>query len=100
LNLTRLQLEKQNEIADVTLTNALKIAQESPAFYQSAGFSYRTLSSRYNAGLVNYADLIQAQYILIQSEADLTRAYIEVWKALLYKAAVQGDINIFLNQIN
>lgn len=100
LNLVKLQLEKQNQVADITLSNALKIAQESPSFYESAAFSYRTLLSRYNSGLVNYADLIQAQYALIKSEADLKRAYLDAWKALLYKAAVQGDINIFLNQLN
>lgn len=100
LNLVKLQLEKQNQVADITLSNALKIALESPSFYQSAEFSYRTLMSRYNSGLVNYADLIQAQYALIKSEADLKKAYLDTWKALLYKAAVQGDINIFLNQLN
>lgn len=99
LNLAKLQLEKQNQVADVTLINALKIAGESPSFYRSAEFSFRTLESRYNSGLANYSDLIQAQYALIKSEADLKRAYIEAWKALLYKAAVQGDIDIFLNQI-
>jgi outer membrane protein TolC len=100
LNLVKLQLEKQNQVADITLTNALKIAQESPSFYQSSEFSYRTLLSRHNSGLVNYVDLIQAQYTLIKSEADLKRAHLDAWKALLYKAAVQGDINIFLNQLN
>jgi outer membrane protein TolC len=100
LNLVKLQLDKQNQVADISLSNALKIALESPSFYQSSQFSYRTLLSRYNSGLVNYADLIQAQYTLIKSEADLKRAYLDAWKALLYKAAVQGDINIFLNQLN
>lgn len=100
LNAVNLQLKKQNEVADITLANALKIAQETPSFYESAEFSYRTLMSRYNSGLVNYADLIQAQYALIKSEADLKRAYLNTWKGLLYKAAVQGDINIFLNQLN
>jgi len=100
LNLVKLQLDKQNQVAEVTLSNSLKIAQEGPSFYQSAEFSYRTLLSRYNSGLVNYADLIQAQYVLIKSEADLKKAYIDAWRALLYKAAVQGDINIFLNQLN
>lgn len=100
LNLTKLQLDKQNQVADVTLTNALKIAHETPVFYQSAEFSFRTLKSRYNSGLVNYSDFIQAQYALIKSESDLKRAYIDAWKALLYKAAVQGDINIFMNQLN
>lgn len=100
LNLTKLQLEKQREVAEVTLSNALRIAQETPSFHQSAEFSYRTLKSRYNSGLADYADYVQAQYALIKSEADLKRAYIEAWKALLYKAAVEGDINIFLNQLN
>lgn len=100
LNLVKLQLEKQNQVADITFSNALKIAQESPSFYESSAFSYRTLLSRYNSGLVNYADLIQAQYTLIKSEDDLKKAYLDAWKALLYKAAVQGDINIFLNQLN
>jgi outer membrane protein TolC len=99
LNMVKLQLDKQNQVADVTFSNALKIAHETPSFYQSAEFSYRTLLSRYNSGLVNYADLIQAQYILIKSETDLKRAYLDAWKALLYKAATQGDITIFLNQV-
>jgi outer membrane protein len=100
LNAIKLQVDKQNQVADVTLSNALKIAQESPSFYQSASYSYRALLSRYNSGLVNYSDLIQAQYALIKSETDLKRAYLDAWKALLYKAATQGDINIFLNQLN
>ncbi len=100
LNHVKLQLKRQNQVADITLSNALKIAQESPSFYQSAEFSYRAMLSRYNSGLVNYSDLIQSQYALIKSEADLKKAYLDAWKALLYKAAVQGDINLFLKQIN
>jgi outer membrane protein len=99
VQLVKLQLDKQNQVAEVALSNSLKIAQESPSFYQSAEFSYRTLLSRYNSGLVNYADLIQAHYMLIKSEADLKKAYLDAWKALLYNAAVQGDITIFLNQL-
>lgn len=100
LKLTKLELSKQNELADITLANAVKIAKESPAFYKSAEFSYRTLKSKYNSGLINYTDFIQSQYLLIKSEADLKRAFIEAWKSLLFKAATQGDINVFLNQIN
>jgi len=99
LNLVKLQLEKQSQLADVTLSNALKIADETPSFYQAAEFSYRTLLSRYNSGLLNYTDLIQSQYILIKSETDLKKTYLDAWKALLYMAGTRGDINIFLNQI-
>jgi outer membrane protein len=95
-----LQLKKQNELADKTLSNAIKIVKETPLFLQSAAFSYRALLSRYQSGLANYSDLIQSQYGLIKAETDGRSAYIAAWKALLYKASVLGDLNIFLNQVN
>jgi outer membrane protein TolC len=99
LNLVKLQLNKENKIADVTLSKAFEIAKESPVFFQSAEFSYHALQTRYNTGLTNYADLIQSQYGLVKAETNLKKSYLEVWKALLYKAAVKGDINLFLNQV-
>jgi len=99
LNLVKLQLEKQNQVANVTLEKTLKIAHESPKFFQSAEFGYRTLLSRYNSGLVNYADLVQAQYTLVKGEIDLKKSYLDAWKALLYKSAVEGDLTIFFNQL-
>ena len=95
----RLDLENQNRVADVILNNKLKIAAESPSFYESALYSYQAVSSRYHSGLANYPDLIQARYALVKAEADLKKAYLDAWKALLYKAAVEGDIDWFLNQI-
>ena len=99
LNHVALQLEKQRQVATSTLENSLEIARESPGFYQAAEFAYRTLLSRYNSGLVNYADLVQAQYTLVRGEVDLKKSYLEAWKALLYKAAAQGDLTVFLNQL-
>lgn len=95
-----LQLEKQTEMADTGLRHSLMIVQETPMYYESAAFSYKALLSRYQAGLANYADLIQAQYVLLKSETENKMAYMDVWKALLYKAAVSGDLNLFLNQVN
>jgi outer membrane protein len=95
-----LQLRKQNELADTALGNALAIVKETPLYYESASFSYRALLSRYQSGLANFADLMQAQYALIKAETDNKTAYMGVWKALLYKAAVTGDLNIFLSQLN
>jgi outer membrane protein len=99
LNATTLQLNKQQQLAEVTLTNAVKIANESPAFFEASSYAYKGLLSRYNSGLLNYTDLIQAQYALVQSEADLRKAYVEAWKALLYMSAVNGDLNLFINQL-
>ncbi|HLG41086.1 MAG TPA: TolC family protein [Chitinophagaceae bacterium] len=100
LNEISLQLKKQNQLADTTLNNALAIVKETPLYYESAAFSYRALQSRYQSGLANFADLVQAQYGLIKSETENKTAFMAVWKALLYKAAVAGDLNLFLNQVN
>ena len=99
LNQVKLELNKQRTVADLTLRNSLEIAKESPVFYHSAEFAFRSLLTRYNSGLTNYADLIQAQYGLVKAETDLKKSYLECWKALLYEAAVQGDLNLFLNQV-
>lgn len=99
LNLVELQLASQDQLATVTLRNALAIAGESPHSFAAADYAYRALMSRYNAGLVNYSDLIQAQYALVKAESDLKKAYIDAWKALLYRSAVDGDLEIFIKQL-
>jgi outer membrane protein len=100
LNEISLQLRKQNEIADITFTNALAVARETPLYYESAAFSYRALFSRYQSGLANFSDLMQVQYALIKAATENKTAYMGIWKALLYKAAVSGNLNLFLNQVN
>jgi len=95
-----LQLQKQLEMANTTFINDLAAAKENPILVQSSDFSYRAVLSRYQSGLVNYADLIQSQYLLIKAESENKLAYINAWKALLSKAAVKGDLNLFLNQVN
>lgn len=100
LNQIELELKKQRELADTTITNAFEVVKESPLFLESAQFSYRALKSRYQSGLANFADLIQAQYALAKAEADYKLAYMGLWKALLYKSAVSGNLNLFINQVN
>jgi outer membrane protein len=100
LNNISLQLRKQLEIADTSLNNAIAVAKESPVLYESANYSYKSLLSRYQSGLATYADLIQAQYNLVKAETENKTDFMGVWKALLYKAAIKGDLDIFLNQVN
>jgi outer membrane protein TolC len=100
LNEIELQLKKQRELADTTIKNSFAIAKECPLFLESAQFSYKAIQSRYQSGLVNFAELMQAQYALIKAEIDYKLTYISVWKAILYKAAVDGDLNLFINQVN
>lgn len=94
-----LQLKAQQTVAANTLNTALEVTTQTPLQYEAAAFSYNAMQSRYQAGLVTFADLIQAQYTLTKAETDFRLSYWETWKSLLYKAAVYGDLNIILNQL-
>jgi outer membrane protein len=98
LNATKLQINNERRLAEVTFNSALKVANETPALFEASRYAYSGLLSRYNSGLINYTELIQAKYALLQSEADLKKAYVEAWKALLFMSAVNGDMNLFINQ--
>lgn len=100
LNEVELQLKKQQELADTAINNAMAIVKENYLFLESARFSYRAMESRYQSGLANFSDLIQAQYALVKAEADNRLAFISVWKAFLYKAAVNGNLEMFIRQLN
>jgi outer membrane protein len=100
LNEINLQLNKQLQTADNSLKYALAIVQESPALIRSANYAYTAMLSRYNSGLANQADVIAVQYNLLKAQTDYKTAYMAVWKTLLFKAAIKGDINLFLNQVN
>jgi outer membrane protein len=95
----KLDLDNQERTAEILLNNKIKIARESPAFYESALYSYKSMTARYEAGLANYPDLIQARYSLVKAETELKKSYLEVWKAFLYRNAIQGDLSVFLDQI-
>jgi outer membrane protein len=98
LNQVALELAKQEAVSNANLETGLEVAKETAIEAQSAEYAFRALQIRYSTGLVNFADLIQAQYSLVKSQTDLRKAYWEAWKALLYKAAVSGDLNLFLNE--
>jgi outer membrane protein len=66
---------------------------------KSAQYAFKAMQIRYNTGLVNFSDLIQTQYNLLRAELDVKKAYWDAWKALLLEAAVNGNENIFLNEI-
>ncbi|GLU52917.1 TolC family protein [Dyadobacter frigoris] len=92
-------LDKKNQISQVTYNNAFLIATETATQLQSAQYAFKAMQIRYNTGLVNFSDLIQAQYNLLKAETDSRQSYWYIWKALLNKAVSQGDINIFLNEL-
>jgi outer membrane protein TolC len=94
------QLGSQLQTAEITFRYAMQVVKESATLVSSSAYAYDAIVSRYTAGLANYADVIQAQYNLVKAKTDQKTSYMAVWKALLYKAAVTGDLNLFLNQVN
>lgn len=100
LNESESELNTQMHIAITSFQSSLEIVTESQQQLTSANYAFNAMQLRYNTGLVNLSDLVQAQYNLLQAELDVKKAYWNVWKAKLLEAAVKGDVNIFLNEIN
>ena len=89
----------QQRIAITTFNNNLAIVKETQEQLKSGQYAFNAMQVRYNTGMVNLADLIQAQYNLLQAELDSKKSYWDAWKALLFEASVKGDENIFLTEI-
>ncbi|MFD2033395.1 TolC family protein [Belliella marina] len=93
-------LERDRAIARVTLEKALESAQLAPEYVNAAEFSYQALQARYDAGLINLNELAQGQADLAKAENESIKVMAEMWKALLYYAAVSGSIDYFIQNLN
>ncbi len=100
LQLAHEQLNTQLQIADNKLTNALLIQHEAPVQVQSATDAYTQKSALYRNGLTTMVEVTQTLYTLNRAETDRDIAYINVWQALLMKAAANGDIHTFTNELS
>lgn len=89
------QLQKEIAEADTGVQRALIIVSLTESQGQSANFLFNAVTARYKAGMVSYADVVLAQQQLIQAETDIEKAKWEVWKSVLYKASVLGDLKFF-----
>lgn len=96
---TQSTLNKEETIALNDLKTALLVAREVPVEFEANESAFLALQTRYNSGLTDYSELIQAQYDLLNAEASLKNAFISSWKSLLKLVVIRGDVNIFLNQI-
>lgn len=94
----KVQLEDQTVLADQRITNARQRAQEAPVQHRAAADAYLQKSVLYKNGLTNIVDLQQAMYTLNRAETDRSVASINVWLALLLKAASTGDFDLFIQQ--
>jgi len=93
------ELQNQVVLSDQRIENSLQTAHEAPVQYQAASEAYLQKSVLYKNGLTTIVDLQQALYALNRAEIDQSVAFINVWNALLMKAAATGDFDLFINQV-
>ena len=98
-DLVSTQLQDQLVLADQRIENSLQSAHEVPVQYKAAADAYLQKSVLYKNGLTNIVDLQQALYALNRAETDRSVANINVWQALLLKAAASGDFDLFVKQV-
>lgn len=95
----KLDLENQLILAGERIANSLESAREAPVQYQAASDAYVQKDVLYKNGLTTIVELQQALYALNRAEVDKRVANINVWHALLMKAAASGDLDLFINQV-
>jgi outer membrane protein TolC len=93
------QLKNQLLLADDRIESSLQIIREVPLQYKAAADAWLQKSVLYKNGLTDIVDLQQALYILNRAETDMSVANINVWQALLIKAAASGDFELFRKQV-
>ncbi|MBS1669616.1 MAG: TolC family protein [Bacteroidetes bacterium] len=93
------QLKDQLLLSDQQIANSIKSINEVPFEYKAATDAYLQKTVLYKNGLTNIVDVQQALYNLNRAEIDKSVAYINVWQALLLKAAASGDLDLFVRQV-
>ena len=93
------QLKDQLVLADQQIENSLKSIQEAPLQLKAATDAYQQKTVLYKNGLANIVDVQQALFTLNRAQTDNSVAYINIWQALLLKAAASGDFDLFIKQV-
>jgi outer membrane protein TolC len=97
-DLMNTQLRNQLILSDQRIENSMQSIREVPLQYESASDAYKQKTVLYKNGLTTIVELQQAMYALNRAEIDNSVAYVNVWQALLLKAAATGDFSLFFNQ--
>jgi outer membrane protein TolC len=92
------ELKNQLSLSDERIENSLQSVHEVPLQYKAASDAYVQKTVLYKNGLTDIVDLQQALYTLNRAQTDLSVAYVNVWQALLLKAATSGDFELFRQQ--
>jgi outer membrane protein TolC len=95
---TLLSLTTQQARAEALMTAAMEIARNTPVERQAASEAETRARARYENGLAGITEVADAQRLLAQAETDDALARLSVWRALLARAQVRGDLAPFLEQ--
>ena len=89
-------LQAQVQAAQVTFTQARRIAELTPKEIADARVGFEQTNAQYRSGLTTIVAVAEAQRLLAQAEIDDALARLAVWRALLQIQTAQGDITNFL----
>jgi outer membrane protein TolC len=92
-------LKGQSARAQALIDGALRIAQETPNQLRAAQQAEALTRERYKYGLATVTEVADAQRLLAQAEIDDAVAHLNVWRALLVAARLQGDLKPFLDRV-
>lgn len=97
-NQVAMQLGNQLQLADDRIVNLREAMTEVPKQYEAASLAYKQRNTLYENGLTDLVDVQQALFALNRAEVDRSVVCINLWQALLQKAAASGDFELFLAQ--
>ncbi|GAB3942636.1 hypothetical protein GCM10028805_07470 [Spirosoma harenae] len=99
LNEQRLRINRQYQEADTQYELGLEQARQAPIQLRAARQAFNQAKSRYESGLTDLPTLLQSVVTLNRAEVDGYVAISNVWRFLLLKAAADGDLSLFMNQV-
>jgi outer membrane protein TolC len=91
-------LKGQYARAQALIDSAFRIAQETPNQLKAAQEAERLTLERYKYGLATVTEVADAQRLLAQAEIENAVARLNVWRALLVAARLQGALKPFLQR--
>ena len=92
-------LEQKDARAKVMLLEARRVADETPTLVRATRENQVKTLERYGVGLADMVAVAQAERMLAGAEVQNAVAQVEVWRAILASAYVQGDLKPFLNLV-
>jgi len=92
-------INQQTGSALLAYRQDVKIAAQTPVLLKSSRDVYDGLKISYEAGLIDYTRLAQAQYDLVKAELSSAGAQLQLWRSVLAVAVAKGNLSIFLSQL-